>query len=317
MSNKIAIIRRNGFGDLVCTIPLIRHFQKQYPDCEITLFVDERNASLAKYIPGLKEIVVIPKKGNKYLHLLKLAIKYYQYFDTIISAKTSPMKIINFFLFCTQAKERYAYVDQSWHSCLINRPKKYEEGTAHQQHQALKALQLADPNYTEIPDELYPKVIVPKSEKIHFHNTSLVISASTTGEASRLPEKGYAEIINQLAENFSFEVHITSLPQDLERAKQLQSLINTEAQIHTPSDFDDFISLINMCDLVFAGDGGIAHIAAALNKDSVFLYGGVSPDKWGPLGKNTDTYFAPDHVKNISKELIIESLRKKLKKLTS
>jgi len=48
---KIAVVRRNGLGDLLCAFPLINYFQKYQPDAQITLFVDKRNAPLIPYLP--------------------------------------------------------------------------------------------------------------------------------------------------------------------------------------------------------------------------------------------------------------------------
>lgn len=41
---NIAIIRRNGLGDLLCTVPLVHYLKETFPDASQTLFVDARNA---------------------------------------------------------------------------------------------------------------------------------------------------------------------------------------------------------------------------------------------------------------------------------
>ncbi|MBI6547429.1 glycosyltransferase family 9 protein [Xenorhabdus lircayensis] len=83
---KIAILRRNGLGDFICTLPLIKYLQKKYPDSEISLFIDAGNVDLAHYLCADINVNIIPK-GNKYLSILKIALKFRRKrFDIAISA---------------------------------------------------------------------------------------------------------------------------------------------------------------------------------------------------------------------------------------
>jgi len=159
---KIAIIRRNGLGDLLCAYPLILYLGKKYPNAKITLFVDARNYPLLGYLPPVDKVVVFPKKGNKYWNLFHKAFRYRKEFDVAISAKTSPMKLANLFLFWLGAKKRIAYVDSSWHSKLINHPTPYHPSHARNLHQALKGLHLVAPELKAIPKECLPTLQIPE-----------------------------------------------------------------------------------------------------------------------------------------------------------
>ncbi|KMJ43692.1 hypothetical protein AB204_18180, partial [Xenorhabdus khoisanae] len=63
---KIAILRRNGLGDLICTQPLIKFLQKKHPNSEISLFIDAENTELAHYLCHDININIIPVS---YTHL--------------------------------------------------------------------------------------------------------------------------------------------------------------------------------------------------------------------------------------------------------
>src|ERR1700733_3395601 len=153
---KIAIVRRNGLGDLLCAYPLILYLQNKMQGASITLFIDRRNAPLIPYLPPVDEFVVFPAKGNKYWNLFCMGRRYRKKFDLAISAKTSPMKLNNLFLYWLKAKERIAYVDKSWHSLLINRPLPFDPIVTRTMHQALKGLKTIAPELEEVPKKFYP-----------------------------------------------------------------------------------------------------------------------------------------------------------------
>ncbi|WP_118985464.1 glycosyltransferase family 9 protein [Photorhabdus sp. CRCIA-P01] len=118
---KIAILRRNGLGDLICTQPLIKYLQYRFPAAKIHLFIESNNKELAGYLSPEIITHIIPK-GNKYTTTLGTALKWRKlHFDIAISAKPTPMKLNNLFLWLLGAKKRYA-VTQShqWHEKLIN-----------------------------------------------------------------------------------------------------------------------------------------------------------------------------------------------------
>ena len=96
---KIAIVRRNGLGDLLAVMPLVKLCKEKHPGCHVTLFVDHRNAPLLPYLEGFDEAIVIEPSKNKYISLLKTLLKNrHRSFDLVISARPTPMQWLNLFL---------------------------------------------------------------------------------------------------------------------------------------------------------------------------------------------------------------------------
>lgn len=311
---KIAIVRRNGLGDLMCTFPLILYLREREPTAEITLFVDVRNQHLLPYLPPVDRIVVFPKNGNKYLRFFQMARRYRHEFDLAISAKTSPMKLMNLFLYWLKARERIAYVHVSWDRLLINRPITFNPSLARQEHQALKALRLVAPHLDAVPESLYPKIHLPKGLEEKYSDNELpqqviLISATTSNPASRLSPDRYGEILNTLYAQIRFTVLIVGQTEDALRVQSLVEKIRTPVKVCFPRNFEEFLVVLNRADLYFVGDGGVAHIGAGLGKRQVVLYGGVDPTNWRPLGRNIKTLFHPEHVEQISTEEILKNLQ--------
>lgn len=303
---RIAVVRRNGLGDLLCAYPLMRYLQERYPGAELTLFADERNAPLLPYLPKMADrVALFSKKRNKYVEMLRLALRHRGEFDLAISAKTSPMKLMNLFLFALGATKRVAVVDEKWHARLINAPARFERGC----HQALLSLRLVAPEMESIPEELLPYICMPRAAR---SEPLLLLSASTTRKESRLEEKRYAALVNKLYDRFAFRALVLALPQDKMRAEKISNELRVPAKVHFPRNFEEFMLSLGDADLYFVGEGGVGHLGAALGKASVVLFGGVHPAQWGPLSRLCTCLYHERDVSYLDDEQILEALSKRI-----
>ncbi|PHM38325.1 glycosyltransferase family 9 protein [Xenorhabdus innexi] len=302
LNMKIAILRRNGLGDLICTQPLIKFLQKKYPNAKISLFIEQNNQDLAKYVCPDVDINILPQ-GNKYFSIIKTALKFRKKnFDIAISAKPSPMKLNNLFLWLLGAKKRYAVVaDKKWDSKLINYPTNTRMLKGY--HQALKVLRTISPNEQFLTPDLFPKIkLTNKSKPSHSGNPLILFSVSNNRKNS-LISNDYLELIaGKISEKHpTAKFIISALPNDVNLANDLISRIKGNSQVVICDSLNSFLSLLNEMNLIIVGDGGICHLAAALNKKLVALYGVTKPENWSPLASKNMciTLHDPKNVNNI------------------
>lgn len=302
---SIAIIRRNGLGDVLCGIPLVLLCKQQNPGAKVTLFVDERAKALVPYLEGPDEIVVISEHQSKYWGHFKTVWEHRKKkFDLAISAKSSPMKLMNFFLYGLQADRRMAYVDASWHSKLINCPTPHHP--EEQKHQALKTLNLLDPSLSQVPTELYPRLKV--SSVFQFNRPALLISVTNNRVGSTLDQEKYWRLLNGLYEKKPFNVVVNGEPKDLEKATELAAGLKMPSQVVMTEKLDDFLKLLASVDAAFIGDGGIMHLAAALNKRQLVLFGGTEVWEWAPLSDKAICLADEHNVNFIPEDQILRAL---------
>ncbi|HEX2583263.1 MAG TPA: glycosyltransferase family 9 protein [Chlamydiales bacterium] len=303
---KIAVIRRNGFGDTLCTIPLILYCKQKWPEAKISLFLEEKSMCLAPFLVGPDRIVSIPTGKNKYFSALRLAWKERRnQFDLAISAKTSPMKLMNTFLFALGARERRAYTGKSWDSLLVNRRVRHEETNL---HQAVQILRLIEPNIETIPSSLYPK-LKGIGRRSLAPEPALFYSVSNNRAGCTLSLERAAFLLNRLAQMRRFCTIINSLPQDQERAKALSLLLAGPSQVVPTEKFGDFLEVLNSCDAAFVGDGGACHLASALEKPLVALFGGTILARWHPLNDRAVCFANTDHVDTLPEDRLLEALK--------
>jgi ADP-heptose:LPS heptosyltransferase len=302
---QIGIVRRNGLGDLLCVMPLVNLCKQRFPGCQVTLFVDERGAPLLPYLEGIDRSVVLGSASNKYAALLKTAwAERYKKFDLLISAKPSPMKLLNLFLYLLRGKNRIAYVDQAWHSKFINDPRAYDP--KEEKHQMVKSLRLLDPSFDSVPSALRPRLKVTPSFK--FDQRTVLVSVTNNRLGSTLDADKTQRILNQIKK--PFKVVINCEPADYDRAKLLANGLLMPAEVIPTASFDSFVSLIASVDAFFIGDGGIMHLAAALDKPQVVLFGGTKIWEWAPLSEKAVCLSDPHNVNFIPEETILQALEK-------
>ncbi|MDE9538009.1 glycosyltransferase family 9 protein [Xenorhabdus bovienii] len=311
---KIAILRRNGLGDFICTIPLIKFLQRKHPNSKISVFIDNGNYDLAnKTCPDIN-IIIIPK-GNKYLSIFKTALKFRkEHFDIAISAKPSPMKLNNLFLWLLGAKMRYAVVSATqWHSKLINHPTTLENVLGY--HQALKILRTFSPDEKKLSTDFFP-VITPNN-KNNQEYPLILFSVSNNRTKSLISNEQLALIACKIAEHYpTAKFIISALPNDIHLAENLTLHISKNSQIVISNSLNEFLILLSNMTLIIVGDGGICHLAAALQKKLVALYGVTKPENWAPLATEEIciTLYDPEDVNNINLDKVNNAIFSLLEK---
>ena len=322
LTNKVqvksfAIFVRSSYGDLLMADPLIKYIKRLNINHKITLFVEDKNFQLVEFMDNIDSFYKIPSKGNKYLFFIFYGIKYRKNkYDVSIAAKTGVGSANGFFQYMLGAKKQISYVskNKTWTDMLVNCPITYSAELYHSQHYALGVLQLLDSKLTKIPHSLYPKL---KSKKNIGNNlkTKLLISVSNNRESCRLNNETTASIINILSKEFQFDIHISTLESDYDKAANLKKKIIQHSIINQTPLLKDFIKLINAMDICFFGEGGSMHVAAALGVSQVVLFGFTSSITWAPLSNNATVLSDKSNVNNIPKNKILEALKTKLQNI--
>lgn len=306
---KIAIVRRNGLGDLMAVMPLVALCKERYPGCHITLFVDHRNAPLLPYLEGFDEAVVIEPSKNKYVSLIKTLLKNrHRTFDLVISGRPTPMQWINLFLAGLKTARRRSVVEPAWHSKWINEPVALEKK---EYHQMLKSLKILDPSIDEVPEHLMPTLQIKKSYT--FTEKTILISVTNHRIGSQLDSDKIAGHLNQVMG--SFQVILNCEPKDLARAQAIAKQLKMNYQIIPTPNFDDFMGLLASVDASWTGDGGIMHLMAAMDKPQLVLFGRTPLWEWAPLSKKAICLWHAENVNFIPEQEIQAGLERLIHEL--
>jgi|GEM_PF-1491135 ADP-heptose:LPS heptosyltransferase len=310
---KIAIIRRNRYGDVIAaTVPLYNYLKEKYKEFEFHIFLQQSNVKIAKYFFTRKEdyLHIIPTKGNKYLNAILTALKYRSLkIDIGICPAPVYYKLNNMFMYLLGAQKIYGEISNknSWLNKLITEKRNPPEDVI---HIGLRTLKIFEPSVSDLRN-YYPVInrnLIQKSPLLHHDNLSIVISVSNNRETSLLNNNKVALILNKLYKYFNFQVVITGITKDKNKADDLIGKLKESAIFVETPDYDDFVSLLSTCDMFMFGDGGAGHLAGALGLPGVALYGITSVVEWGILSDKVVHLFDKFDVNNIDDDEIINAL---------
>lgn len=111
-----------------------------------------------------------------------------------------------------------------------------------------------------------------------------ICAGAEFGPAKRWPEEYYAQIANQkLADGW--QVWLFGSPKDKPVTDKIMALTENRCEnIAGKAELAETIDLLSLVSGVVTNDSGLMHIASALNKPLVALYGSTSPAFTPPLG---------------------------------
>ncbi|HLF19322.1 MAG TPA: glycosyltransferase family 9 protein, partial [Bacteroidota bacterium] len=131
-----------------------------------------------------------------------------------------------------------------------------------------------------IPDEVFfgvsgkiAKLALSRFEKV------IGLCPSSRHFTKRWPEDRFAELGVRFAKNHEAKVLIFGGPDDVERCSMIAGQINSEAGSERATDFSGQLSLLEtaaamqFCDAIVTNDSGLMHIAAAMHKKLVAIFG--------------------------------------------
>ena len=104
------------------------------------------------------------------------------------------------------------------------------------------------------------------------------------GEAKRWPERHFAVVANHLAAA-GHSVWLVGSKNDAEVCEEIQALAPTAVSIAGRTSLLDAVDLLSLARMVVCNDSGLMHVACALGREVVAIYGSTSPSFTPPLSQ--------------------------------
>lgn len=156
------------------------------------------------------------------------------------------------------------------------------------------------------------------------HLIGLNTGAGGRWELKQWRFEGYTELINRLSKKKELGILLYGGPEEIERNRQLASLFPNVIDTGSNNNLRQFFSLVNLCDTFITGDTLGLHVATALKKQIVCLFGPTSYNEIFDYGRIYKVYpemeclvcykmrcdFNPNCMDKISANQILENLKK-------
>ncbi len=295
---KVLLIRRNGIGDMICALPLIRNIRAAWPHVQLDILASEKNACVLDQ-PGLVNHIFLYHRGrglfrNHYLNLPRLVRPIReQNYDLVIAIKGGFSSLLAVVAHATQIPWRLGYVPSRGHpldfcfNLKIELPRERE-------HQVESCLRFLEPlGIPKTSCDLSLKLL-PEHEQYAdqvLGQTSLVkggfvlLNASSGRHESQWLAGSIAQTAVELERRFGLPMLLCGLPSDREllREAQHQAPSHIRGTIESPG-IHHFAALVSRSRFLMCGDGGAMHVAAAMKTPTFVLFSATDPAIWRPYG---------------------------------
>lgn len=264
---KIAIVKLSALGDIVHAAIVLQFIKKHCPNAHITWLVDARFASLLKDHPLIDELVILPLKESfkKSYKIIKTLGKFDKIIDLQGLFKSAVVaKLLG--------KEIYGFSRESVKEKIAARLYRHKFKIDYNENIIVRNLSLVGYalNFSFDRDEILKKSPCFEICK-KFKNESgkkRVLIAAFASEESKIYDK-FKDVIRLLD---GCEIYLC-YGSESEKARAEAIISGTSAKLLEKLSIKDMIDFIASCDLVIGNDSGLTHLAWAVNRPSITLFG--------------------------------------------
>ncbi|HSD39815.1 MAG TPA: glycosyltransferase family 9 protein [Rhodocyclaceae bacterium] len=326
MHNRILVIRRDNIGDLVCTLPLIRRLRETYPDAWIGALVTRYNAEVLRDNPDLDAIFTYTKAKHLAHGESRLAALW-QRLRVLWRLRHADLDLVLLPASGTQASARRMAKLVGAKRIVAQDDVPASPAALHEVERTANILGALGISRDELPAaRIYPSSDTQNNIRAQFKGdtTGLLIGVhiSSRKPSQRWPAERFVEVMRaQHAANpqtrFALfwspgDENNPLHPGDDRKAREILEACRDLPLHACPTlQLGDLIAGLSVCDRIVCSDGGHMHLAAAVGKPIVCLFGKSDAARWRPWGVpyellQTETM----DVSDIPAEDVLSSLKK-------
>ncbi|HAT5005239.1 ADP-heptose--LPS heptosyltransferase RfaF [Serratia marcescens] len=297
---KILVIGPSWVGDMMMSQSLYRTLKAEYPSAEIDVMAPAWCRPLLARMPEVNQALAMPL-GHGALGLgerrrLGRALRANRYDRAYVLPNSFKSALVPFFADIPQrtgwrGEMRYGLLndvrvlDKTAFPLMVQRyvALAYDKGR----------IQRAD----DLPQPLLWPRLQMSDEEIADTTAAFNLTDSRPivgfcpgaefGPAKRWPHYHYAALAQRLIES-GYQIALFGSAKDHEAGEQIRAALQEDARdfclnLAGKTQLEQAVILIAACRAVVSNDSGLMHVAAALNKPLIALYGPSSPDFTPPL----------------------------------
>jgi heptosyltransferase-3 len=302
---KILVIRRDNIGDLICTTPLFSALRTRFPDAWIGALVNSYNAPVLEGNDDLDEVVVYTKlkhleEGRSAFAVLRARVGSLwrlrrAQLDYVVLATSDFVPRTARLARWLAPKKLAGFSDGSARAARMLDVPVPIAGVAGR-HEVERVFALARAfgiEGTPPPLKLVPNEREAANARAKFGPRSprIAVHISARRPAQRWPAERFVALIERLRERCRATVVLLWSPGPANHPqhpgddeKALAIAAKTQVVAYPTARLQQLVGAISACDAVICSDGGASHIAAALGKPMVCLFGDSPVERWRPWG---------------------------------
>ncbi len=290
--HKILVVGPSWVGDMVMAQSLFKTLRQQQPDVSIDVLAPGWSLPLLRRMPEVADAIDMPLgHGELKLavrRLLGKSLRGQGYQQAIVLPNSLKSALIPFW---AKIPRRTGYVGEMRYG-LLNDARRLDKQQLPMTVQRFVALGQAKgatlPAAMEAPslsvsDESIDDALSRLQLQRPAGKLLLLCPGAEFGEAKRWPAQYYAEVARQCQQQ-GWQVWLFGSEKDQEVTASINQLAgNGCTDLAGRTRLAEAIDLMSLADVVVSNDSGLMHVAAALNKSLLAIYGSSDPAFTPPL----------------------------------
>lgn len=287
----ILVTAPSWVGDMVMAQSLFITLKQQHPDCQIDVIAPPWTLALAQHMPEVSQGFVMPVTRGKLglMERIKLgqSLRDQHYDQAILLPNTWKSALTPFF---ANIPKRTGYVGECrWG--LLNDIRRLDKTLLTKTVQRFVAL-AAPSTVKTIPDCPTPVFSINKDrqqqliQQYHLPENKKALAlcpGAEYGVAKRWPVRHYAEVARQKISE-GWQVWLFGSAKDQAVAAEINRLTGNQClDFSGKTSITEAVDLLSLADVVVSNDSGLMHVASALNKNLIAIYGSSDPNFTPPL----------------------------------
>jgi ADP-heptose:LPS heptosyltransferase len=292
---NILCIRLDNMGDLLMSSPAIRALKESFKS-KITLLTSSAAGGIAKYIPGIDQVIVfdVPwvkttsNEGPPGFYSLAESLRKQKFDAAVIFTVFSqnPMPAI-MLAYLAGIPDRLAYCRENPYELLtVWIPDKEPYSLIN--HQVLRDIELVahvgaavknDELLLNVPYSAYVGMEKKLQQAdIQFKNNWMIVHPGASESKRQYPAGEFNKILRKLVDELDVQIIFTGTASERLLIETIRSGIeNHSVSVAGLLSIDEFMALIDLAPAVLSVNTGTVHIAAALKTPVVVLYAMTNP----------------------------------------
>lgn len=291
MSEKILILGPAWVGDMVLAQSLFKTLKTKHPDCIIDVAAPAWTLPLLERMPEVSEKIALPFKHGElaFFERLRLgkSLRSKGYTQSIILTNSFKSALLPW---AAGIKKRTGYLGEMRYG-LLNDIRALDKARLKKTVERFVALGL---NKDEgLPKNLpspqlnaSPEACVLASKHSIRSDQSKILGlcpGAEYGEAKRWPAEYYAEVANTALQE-GWQVLLFGSEKDAPVTAKINLLTQNKCiDLAGKTKLGEAIDLMSICDTVVSNDSGLMHVAAALDKKLIAIFGSSDPYHTPPM----------------------------------
>ncbi len=293
---RILAVRLGAMGDIIHTLPAVATLKHSFPHCQVCWAVEPKWAPLLVGNPFLDEVILCVRSGlSAMLETRKrLRAKHFDFAvdfqgllkSALVASAARPEKIFGYH--SSQVREKLAALIYS---------KKVRTNSA---HIVDRNIELAVSTGAANIVKAFP--LPPGQPEGDLPPGGFVLASPLAGwPAKQWPLEFYWQLARLLRERFGLPLVLNG---PLAALEQLRAVAGTVAH---SSGIEGLIDVTRRATAVVGVDSGPMHLAAALEKPGVAIFGPTDPARNGPYCASMSVLRAPDAVTTYKRHHAIDA----------